>query len=155
MFCKIVIHWHQTGFCLFWVFYSSTTVGVAGKETIRVKSVRAHVPHKPHITDTPARGCFSSFWQHSRHNTFLPERSNTHRAHQTRKVRFCSKGTRVGTALPPDRGVVKVIPHLGTLKKFFTMRVVKHWNGLPREVVEAPSLETFKTRLDGALSNLI
>ncbi|KFP22589.1 hypothetical protein Z169_03179, partial [Egretta garzetta] len=40
-------------------------------------------------------------------------------------------------------------------KKFFTMRVVKHWNELPREVVEAPSLETFKARLDGALSNLI
>ncbi|KFP23057.1 hypothetical protein Z169_13333, partial [Egretta garzetta] len=40
-------------------------------------------------------------------------------------------------------------------KKFFTMRVVKHWNWLPREVVEAPSLETFKARLDGALSNLI
>ncbi|KFR16553.1 hypothetical protein N306_06082, partial [Opisthocomus hoazin] len=39
-------------------------------------------------------------------------------------------------------------------KKFFTMRVVKHWNGLPREV-EAPSLETFKPRLDRALSNLI
>ncbi|KFP13675.1 hypothetical protein Z169_08016, partial [Egretta garzetta] len=40
-------------------------------------------------------------------------------------------------------------------KKFFTMRVVKHWNGLPKEVVEAPSLETFKARLDGALSNLV
>ncbi|KFP15946.1 hypothetical protein Z169_10104, partial [Egretta garzetta] len=40
-------------------------------------------------------------------------------------------------------------------KKFFTMRVVKHRNRLPREVVEAPSLETFKARLDGALSNLI
>ncbi|KFP20847.1 hypothetical protein Z169_05444, partial [Egretta garzetta] len=40
-------------------------------------------------------------------------------------------------------------------KKFFTMRVVKHRNRLPREVVEGPSLETFKTRLDGALSNLI
>jgi len=40
-------------------------------------------------------------------------------------------------------------------KKLFTLRVVKHWNGLPREVVEASSLETFETRLDRALSNLI
>jgi len=40
-------------------------------------------------------------------------------------------------------------------KKFFTMRVVKHWHRLPREVVEAPSLETFKARLDRALSNLV
>jgi len=35
------------------------------------------------------------------------------------------------------------------------MRVVKHWNGLPREAVDAPSLETVKARLDGALSSLI
>jgi len=35
------------------------------------------------------------------------------------------------------------------------MRVVKHWNGLPREVPETPSLETFQARLDGALSNLV
>jgi len=34
------------------------------------------------------------------------------------------------------------------------VRLVKHWNGLPREIVEAPSLEAFKARLDGALSNL-
>ena len=34
-------------------------------------------------------------------------------------------------------------------------RVVKHWNGLPREAVEAPSLETFKPRLDRALSSLV
>jgi len=40
-------------------------------------------------------------------------------------------------------------------KTFFTVRVVKHWNELPREVVEAPSLETFKARLDGAVSNLV
>ncbi|KFQ88008.1 hypothetical protein N337_01973, partial [Phoenicopterus ruber ruber] len=40
-------------------------------------------------------------------------------------------------------------------KKFFTMRVVKHWHRLPREVVDAPSLATFKVRLDGALGNLI
>ncbi|KFQ96781.1 hypothetical protein Y956_02298, partial [Nipponia nippon] len=40
-------------------------------------------------------------------------------------------------------------------KKFFTMRVVRHWNRLPREAVDAPSLELFKARLDGALSNLV
>jgi len=44
---------------------------------------------------------------------------------------------------------------LDTRKKFFTMTVVKHWNGFPRKVVEAPSLDTFKARLDGALSNLV
>ena len=40
-------------------------------------------------------------------------------------------------------------------KKFFTVRVVRHWNRLPREVVDAPSLETLKVRLDRALSNPI
>jgi len=44
---------------------------------------------------------------------------------------------------------------LDTRKKFSTMRVVKHWNGLPRKSVKAPCLETFKVRLDGALSNLV
>ncbi|KFQ64601.1 hypothetical protein N334_09878, partial [Pelecanus crispus] len=39
-------------------------------------------------------------------------------------------------------------------KKFFTMRMVRHWHRLPREVVEAPSLATLKVRLAGALSNL-
>ncbi|KFR12086.1 hypothetical protein N306_05552, partial [Opisthocomus hoazin] len=40
-------------------------------------------------------------------------------------------------------------------KKFFTIRVVKHWNRLPGEAVAAPSLEVFKARLDGALNNLV
>jgi len=35
------------------------------------------------------------------------------------------------------------------------MRVVKHWHRLPREVVDALSMETFKARLGRALSNLI
>ena len=39
-------------------------------------------------------------------------------------------------------------------KKFFTMRVIRHWNRLPREAVDAPSLEVFKARLDQVLSNL-
>jgi len=40
-------------------------------------------------------------------------------------------------------------------KKFCIMEAVKHWNRLPREQVDAMSLETFKVRLDEALSNLI
>ena len=40
-------------------------------------------------------------------------------------------------------------------KKFFTMMVMRHWNRLLREVVDAPTLEAFKARLDGALSNLV
>ncbi|KFR15975.1 hypothetical protein N306_11347, partial [Opisthocomus hoazin] len=39
--------------------------------------------------------------------------------------------------------------------KFFTTRVVKHWNKLPREAVEAPCLVTFKARLDGVLSSQV
>ncbi|KFV56366.1 hypothetical protein N341_04334, partial [Tyto alba] len=44
---------------------------------------------------------------------------------------------------------------LDVRKTFFTVRVVRHWNRLPREVADAPPLEAFKARLDGALSNLI
>jgi len=39
-------------------------------------------------------------------------------------------------------------------RKFFTLRVVRPWHGLPREAVDAPSLPVFKARLDGALSHL-
>ncbi|KFP06492.1 hypothetical protein N300_01665, partial [Calypte anna] len=39
-------------------------------------------------------------------------------------------------------------------KKFFPVRVLKHWHRLLREAVDAPSLQAFKARLDGALSSL-
>jgi len=43
---------------------------------------------------------------------------------------------------------------LGIRQKFSTMRVLRRWHRLPREVVEAPSLETFQVKSDGVLSNL-
>ena len=35
------------------------------------------------------------------------------------------------------------------------MKAVRHWNGLSSEVVDAPSVEAFKARLDRAVSNLV
>ena len=42
----------------------------------------------------------------------------------------------------------------GVNRTILTQGVVRCWNGLPREVVDASSLEVFKARLDGALGRL-
>ncbi|GAB0188843.1 hypothetical protein GRJ2_001349600 [Grus japonensis] len=56
-----------------------------------------------------------------------------------------------GNGLKLKEGIFR----LDVRKKFFTVRVVRHWNRLPREAVAAPSLEVFKARLDGTLGNLV
>jgi len=44
--------------------------------------------------------------------------------------------------------------HLKMRKNFFPLRVTEPWNRLPRDVVESPSLEIFKTHLDKVLFRL-
>ena len=44
---------------------------------------------------------------------------------------------------------------LNMRKNFFPLRVMEHWNRLPREAVDSPSLEIFKTCVDMVLCSLL
>jgi len=44
---------------------------------------------------------------------------------------------------------------LNMRKNFFPLRVTEHWNRLPREVVDSPSLEMYETHLDKVLCSLL
>lgn len=45
--------------------------------------------------------------------------------------------------------------HLKMRKTFFSLRVARHQNRLPRDVVESPSLQVLKTLLDTILCGLL
>jgi len=78
-------------------------------------------------------------------------------AFQYLKGAYKQEGERLFTRVDSDRtrGIGLKLRQgwfrLDIRRKFFTQRVVRLWNRLPKEVVDAPSLEAFKARLDVAL----
>ena len=108
-----------------------------------------HLSHEVRLREL---GLFSLEKRRPQGDTFFrPSDKGTYRKDGERLLtRLCSD-RRKGNSFQLKEGRFK----LERRKNLFTLSVLRHWNRLPREVVDAPSLQTFKTRLDVTVRNLV
>ena len=116
-------------------------------QSLRVWHGCAHCTHI--VPRSKLRVCLG----HRTHNElgfpWLPCASRAAASHAVQPFGCC--------ASVPSRKVLKIPPmvDLNMRKNFFPLRVKEPWPRLPREVVESPSLEIFKTHLDAVLCSLL
>jgi len=127
--------------CICWSESRSTTKTIKGLE---------HLPYKDRLRELGLSSLEKRRFQADFIAAFQYLKGDCKKAGEGHFTKACSNRARCnGFKLKEGRF------RLDIRKKFFTTRVLRHWNRLPREAVDAPSLAVFKARLDEALSNLV
>ena len=109
-----------------------------------------HLPYKDRLRELGIFGLENRSFQRDHMAAFQYLKGAYRKAGDGLSIRASSDRTR-GNGFKREEGRFR----LDIRKKFFFVRVMRHWNRLPSDVVDTPSLKAFKGRLDGALSSLV